>query len=465
MQRRAHTGPIGRAVTRALLVGVLLLGGCAHFRPTALGDGADALAPPVAAALSADAAKIDRPYLSPVALDLTKPLDANAVAVLAVLSNRDLRALRTRARVAEAQAFAARLLPDPTFNFAYDALLAGPDPFNNIVGQLVQDIALLRTRRIVAASNRALVQQVRFDLAWAEWQAAGAARVQAVRVVALTRIVALNRATKASADALFDVSLRASLRGDIGADQVQANRLAALDATDKLHQTELALSAARGELARLLGLPPGTMLRLADPLAPAPAPAPAPLPDAARLFAIARTHRFDLAALAQGYGAQTAAARLAIVNQFPTLSLGLTGTRDTGGNKLLGGSVNLTLPLWNRGRGAIAVSDATRAALKAEYEARLFQTRSEIATATSGIAIARAQADALGPLIPPLQHYADASARAAARGDLARATAATAAQTLRDRQAQLLAAEQAVAEQTIALELLTGVPAAQWGTA
>jgi len=459
MHRRANTAPIRKPITRALLVGALLLGGCAHFRPTPLGDSADALAPPVAAALSADAAKIDRPYLTPVALDLTKPLDANAVAVLAVLSNRDLRALRTRARVAEAQAFAARLLPDPTFNFAYDVLLAGPDALNNIVGQLVQDIALMRTRRIVAASNRALVQQVRLDLAWAEWQAAGAARVQAVRVVALTRIVALNRATKASADALFDVSLRASLRGDIGADQVQANRLAALDATDKLRQTELALSAARGELARLLGLPPGTMLRLADPLAPAP------LPNAARLFAIARTHRFDLAALAQGYGAQTAAARLAIVNQFPTLSLGLTGTRDTGGNKLLGGSVNVTLPLWNRGRGAIAVADATRAALKAEYEARLFQTRSEIATAASGIAIARAQADALGPLIPPLQHYADESARAAARGDLARATAMTAAQTLRDRQAQLLAAEQAVAEQTIALELLTGVPAAQWGTA
>ena len=38
----------------------------------------------------------------------------------------------------------------------------------------------------------------------------------------------------------------------------------------------------------------------------------------------------------------------------------------------------------------------------------------------------------------------------------------TAAQTLRDRQTQLYAAEQTVAEQMIALELLTGVPAAQW---
>ncbi len=433
-----------------------MLGACAHYGAEPLGDASDVLGAPVVAALSVEASRIDRPYLRPVAVDLRAPLDANAVSVIAVVENRDLRALRVRAKVSEAQAFAARLLPDPTFNFAYDKLLAGPDPFDNIVGQLLQDIQLLRTRRAAAAANRALVAQVRLDLAWAEWQTAGAARLQAVRIVAVGRQAALARLTRASAEALFQTTLRAALRGDITADQVQANRLAALDATDRLRQLELSLVGARGELARLLGLPPGTALRLAEMVPPAP------VPDAARLFAVAARRRLDLGALRQGYGAQEANVRLAVINQFPTLSVGLTGTRDTGGNKLFGGAVNVTLPLWNRGRGGIAVTQATRAALKAEYEARLFQTRSDIAAAVAGIAVARATAAQLQPQLAPLRRFADASARAAARGDLARATAMTAAQTLRDRQTQLLAASQAIAEQTIALELLTGVPAAQW---
>ena len=394
---------------------------------------------------------------TPTPINLRAPLDLNAVAIIAVLENPDLKAQRVRANVSEAQAFAARLLPDPTLNVAYDALIAGPDPLGNFVAQIVQDVALLRTRRITAAANRALTEQVRLDLAWAEWQTAGAARLQAVRLTALDRQAALARQTRASAEALFQATLRASLRGDIGADQVQANRLAALDATDRLRMLLIARATAQSDLTRLLGFPPATPLRLAvTPALPSP-------PDAARLFAIARTQRLDLAALTQGYTAQEATTRLAILNQFPTLSLGLTGTRDTTGNRLIGGAVNLTLPLWNRGRGGIAIAQSTRAALKAEYEARLFQTRADIAAAAAGITYARRTIRELRPQLAPLQHYADASARAAARGDLARATAMTAAQTLRDRQGQLLAAEQAVAEQTIALELLTGVPMAQWG--
>jgi cobalt-zinc-cadmium efflux system outer membrane protein len=432
------------------------LSACAHYGAVPLGDGADVLSPPVLAVLSAEAAKIDRPYLRPTPIDLRAPLDLNAVSVIAVLENRDLRALRERARISEAQAFSARLLPDPIINVAYDKLLAGPDPLDNLVVQLVQDINLLRTRRVTAASSRALTEQVRLDLAWAEWQTAGAARVQAVRIVALEQQVVLAKLTRDSAEGLFQTTLRASLRGDITADQVQANRLAALDATDRFRQATLSLVSARGELARLLGVPPATPIRLAA------AVPPPPVPDPARLLRIAQARRFDLGALRQGYAAQEAAVRLAILNQFPTLILGVTGTRDTGGNKLIGGAINMTLPLWNRGRGGIAVQQATRAALKAEYEARLFQTRAEIAAAAAGIAVAERTEAELRPQLVPLQRFADASARAAARGDIARAIAMTAAQTLRDRQTQLLAAEQAVAEQTIALELLTGVPAAQW---
>ena len=64
--------------------------------------------------------------------------------------------------------------------------------------------------------------------------------------------------------------------------------------------------------------------------------------------------------------------------------------------------------------------------------------------------------------MPAIESFAKASRRAAQRGDLALATAEVAEQSLRDRQLLLLQSEQAIAEQTIALELLVGAPQESW---
>ncbi|MDE1918718.1 MAG: TolC family protein [Sphingomonadales bacterium] len=432
------------------------LSGCATYRPAPLGDGAAALDPPSAAVLRTQSAAIDRPWLTPTTIDLDRPLDANAVAVLAVLRNPDLKAQRAQMGVSDAQAFAARLLPDPSFSFSYDRLLSGPDDLDQFGSALAQDLALLRDRKVIAQQNRAHATQVRLDLAWAEWQTAGAARLQVVRILALEEQVALGQASSADAQSLLTASLRASMRGDVTADPVQANRLAALDAADKLRTNQLALATARGELRRLLGLPPGMKLMLTD------SPAANELLDPARLFALAQHRRPDLQALRAGYEAQEASVHKAVLDQFPTLSLGMQGSRDSTGNQFLGGAVNFTLPLWNRNRGGIAVEKATRTALKYEYEARLAQTRSDITAAVEGIALARHSIEDLSLQIPALERYAKGAANATARGDLSQATATTAQQTLRDRQGQLSVARQALAEQMIALELLTGAPITTW---
>ena len=148
--------------------------------------------------------------------------------------------------------------------------------------------------------------------------------------------------------------------------------------------------------------------------------------------------------------------------QFPNLGLTLNSQRDSAGNFLLGPSIDFTLPLWNRNRGAIAVERATREALRAEYDARLFQTRADIAAASAGIVIAlQRRAESLAD-IPKLEHFADASRQAAKRGDLSLETADNAEQTLRDRRMQLAQAQQNCDEQMIALELLTGTPKEAW---
>ena len=373
-----------------------------------------------------------------------------------MVNNPDLIALRARANVADAQAFAAGLLPDPTFSISADKVLSGPDTLLNIAGAIGLDLNALRKRAVTREQARNQAKQVRLDLAWAEWQTAGQARIQAVRIGGLTRIVELTGEANTAAQAQLARTARATSRGDVPASDAEAARVAAFDAADRLRTAEKDLLTATQELARLLGLPPETRLALA------PVTLPDAPPPAERLFAIARDTRTDLAALRAGYGAEEAAVHKAVLDQFPTLNLSLTGNRDSAGNFLLGPTIDFTLPLWNRNRGGIAVERATREALKTEYEARLFRTRADISAAWAGIALARRQlADAEGGL-PVLQRQAEATARAVSRGDLSKAAAMTAAQQLRDRRLVVAQARLAIEEQTIALELLSGEPIEGW---
>ncbi len=433
------------------------LGGCARYSALPLETAASSLATPSLASLSRDASTIERPYLKPVAIDLAQPLDPNAIAIIAVLANPDLRALRERARISDAQVFAAGLFPDPTFSFGIDHIVGGPPmAVDNIAGALGVSLNALRTRAAVRAQAKASARQVRLDLAWAEWQTAGQARVQAARVTGLEQAQSLALVSRDAAQSLLDRMLRASGRGDLAPDQLQAARLSAFDAADRLRILERDLVTARLELLRLMGLPPSFRLRLSPPLL-----AQASL-SAERLFAVATRDRDDLAALQAGYAAQEAALRKAILDQFPTLDLTINGSRDTGRNVLLGPAIAFTLPLWNRNRGGIAVEKATRAALRSEYGARLFKTRADIAAAVAAIEVLRRQKSALEADIPAVARFARATGRAARRGDLALATAQTAEAALRDKQLLLVQANQAIEEQMIALELLTGGLRESW---
>ena len=450
--------PTARRVASVLLTITLFtsLGACGRYRSLPLETLPASLQAPDPVALSQDARNIDRPYLRPVAIDLSRPLDANAIAVIAVLANPDLQALRVRAGVADAQVFAAGLLPDPTFSLGIDTIVAGPPAASNIAGALGLGLAALRTRGAVRAQAQAAARQVRLDLAWAEWQTAGQARLQAERVIGLERSVVLLTSSRDAAQSLLGRKLRASGRGDLMPDQVEAARLSAFDAADRLRIAERDLSAARSELIRLLGLPPGFQLWLA------PSPYAPPRGQAAELFVVAARVRLDLKALEAGYGAQEAAVRKAILDQFPTLDLTVNASRDTGRNTLLGPAIAFTLPLWNRNRGGIAIATATRAALNAEYGARLARTRADIAAAIDAIAIVQRQRAAILTDLPALEKFAAASRRAANRGDLALATAETAEAALRDKQLLLVQAERDGAEQSIALELLTGTLKESW---
>lgn len=445
----------GSAVVTMLAAGILLTG-CAHYQPSPLPAPAAVLSAPDLSLISADAQKIDRPYLTPEPIDLSKPLTPNALGILAVLLNPDLKALRAKNGVTDAQAFAAGLLPDPTFQASFDKRLSGPDRYNGFAAQIGFDLSQLRTRAATRASANASKRQVRLDLAWAEWQAAGQARLLGIRIVALSGQLAIARASAETAQRLFEASSRAAGRGDISGTDLDSRRQALLDASNKARVAEHDLVAARSDLNKQLGLPPDADLLIA------PAPPPRVPPPADDIVRKAIADRLDLQALRAGYEVAEAGLHVAVLEQFPNLSVALAGARDTANNWTIGPQVGFTLPLWNRNRGNIAIASATREQLKAEYEARLFQTRAEIAAAIAGISAARLQRDDLSRQMPALERYAEATRRAARRGDLSIATADSAAQAVRDRQLALSQLDQQISEQSIALELLSGSLSQGW---
>lgn len=422
---------------------------CAHYAPDPLPVSASPTVPVFVRDYGASSA-------ATLAIDLSAPLDDRAIASLAVMANPDLKTLRVRTRVSDAQVFAAGLLPDPTISLGIDHLLSGADPVDALTSALGLDINALRTRGAVVEKAQAERRQAHTDLMWAEWQTAGQARLQAVRIDALERKVRLTDASRMSTEKLLARYVAATGRGDVAADALQTARIAASDAGDVARQAQKDLAGARLELNRLLGLPPQTMLAIA------PSTLVDRMPDADGLFALASRERADLRALRDGYKAQEAVLRKAILDQFPTLDLTVNAGRDTGKNVTLGPAIGFTLPLWNRNRGGIAVETATRAALKAEYEARLFQTQAEIAAAVSGLKVARAQFGAQRAGLDGATLFAAKSRKAATRGDLSDAAAQAAEQVARDRQMQSVQSAQDMAEQMIALELLTGMPREQW---
>ena len=443
-----------RIVPRPILAALAaaILSACVTPQPGL--ERADAvLRDPTQACLSALAARLSHPRLAPMAIDFSRPLTPAELAVIAVVASPDLKAVRAKAAVADAQVFNAGLLPDPVITYSYAKNLGGPDPFDGMAGSVVYELSALRERRTVLEGQRAAQAQARLDLAWQELQTAGQARLLAERIAGLTDVAGFNRRTRQAADFALDRALKAEARGDLRADEVETRRIAAADASALQRTTEVALDAARHDLNKLLGLSPQTELAIARPPAPSAGPG-----DPQALFEQARTQRLDLQALQAGYESQNAVVRKAMMDAFPSLQLTLGRGEDTAHTQTFDPSVSLALPLWNRNRGGVAIARATQAQLRAEYSARLFATRADIADLVAQLRIETAQRVEIDRQIGPVRAIVDATTAAAARGDLAEANAAVARQALADKELAIANLDQAMAEQRVTLALAVGGP-------
>ncbi|HVC02217.1 MAG TPA: TolC family protein [Steroidobacteraceae bacterium] len=365
-RERFRRACLRRAVGGGALA-LLALAGCAVYRPLPLprhDDLAPAL-PPAAQGTTALA-----------------PLDMDQVATLAVLNNPDLQAARAQLGVAAAQAFAAGILPNPQINLSTDRPIdrvnAPADPrypeYRAYGIGLSVDLRALLTHHSLYTAARAKLRQAREDLLWREWQTVAEARLLYVaQQLGDRRRALLVPAAKIYARAAAR-SRRALAEGNISREQSDTDQaiLVAIRAQAGAAERSAALSARA--LRALLGLRPDVRV----PLRPLTAPT---VPDRAALAAAARDlpeRRPDLRALRAGYRSQEADVRVAVLSQFPNVVIGVNRARDFSDVHSLGGAVSFDLPIFDRNQGQIAIQRATRAALRAEYQARLDQATADV---------------------------------------------------------------------------------------
>ena len=445
----------GRSAPLFFLI-IALMSGCAGYAPSPLSSARlDAsLTPPDPTTLAQEAQHLHHPRIAPIALDFSRPLTTDELAVIAVLVNPDLKALRAREGVADAQVFDAGLLPDPQLTIGLDRPTSNqPDLVNAYNLGLSWDILGFITRRAgtrVAVAKRA---QVRYDLAWNEWMIANHARLLGERVIYLQAQERLAGDAAATADRLLEISRRNLQRHDIKIDEFALRQVAYLDAQDRTLALARDLQKARQDLNQDLGLPPTEQLAVAgQPVGAEPAL------NAQTLFAVARDKRLDLIALRAGYGAQENQLYRDLLGRFPQINLGSNRARDTGNVTTLGFSIGVTLPIFNGNQGTIAIARATREQLYAEYVARLYKARADIATLVADLERIRQEIAPLVRQLPELQHAEERMRGGVASGDVTLISYETVRASLLDKRLKLSSLEQASAEQRVALQLATGEP-------
>jgi outer membrane protein TolC len=429
----------------------VVLTGCQTYEPAPLGDQSELLSD--VTALTISPSDLPLPELGSHPFDPARPFDMDEVAMIAVVNNPDLKAMRGQVGVTEAQAFAAGLLPNPQLSFAYGALISGLGATTSSVSAtLGEDIVPLLTRSARRRAALANERGVRLNLLWQEWQIVSQARTFFARAVELERQRAVIEEYRKLFGDRYQRSNTAMQQGNEILPTVVSD-LAALQAVEtQLHDLEQMILKNRHDLNALLGLATEAQLSLADEVS-------VPAIDTAKLTTILldlAQRRPDLLALAAGYEAEEQKLRQAIIEQFPKLNIAPNYTNDTTPVYTAGPTLTIGLPIFDRNQGNIAIERATRQLLHDEYQARLDTAYAVASRLITELDLIEAQYRASLASIRRLRDAAEVADRAYATGNLDERSYVDLHAALLAKEIESLKLEQTLLEQRITLQTLIG---------
>lgn len=425
-----------------------LVAGCTTYQPEPLPT-APNLLPAVPQSLPAD---VGQRWSG--AYDPKDGLDIMEVGVFAAANSPMLRAARQKLPVARAQLAAAGVLADPQIGGSFDFLTSGPATVNAFSLGLSYDLQFFVTWHARIAKARAAASQVGFDVLWQEWQVIQKAR----SLYADAYFTVRKQAILEDARSLFAKQERRSgtllTSGDVTLDVAATDLVSLLDADVQLRNVGRQQQTIENELDAVLGLEPGVKIDLV------PLPEPA-FPERNVLEALLErvaTSRPDLLALRAGYRSQEEGVREAVLAQFPSINLGLTRARDTSAVYTTGLTVGLTLPIFDGNRSKIAIEHATRAQLRAEYQARLDQTRSDALQLWDQARLIVDQIKAMEAELPRLAKMVAEARTVLQGGDFPALTYATMQNTLFQKRLEVADLQLNLWQTSIAFDTVVGLP-------
>ncbi|TBR39742.1 MULTISPECIES: TolC family protein [Dyella] len=423
--------------TAALCLGMGTLAGCATYHPLPLPDQASTAANVQALHGAADA---------------HMPLGPDDVQRLVLLNNPDLRTRAARHAVARAQAARSKAIPNPVLGGSIGYLLSGVGDSTAWTASLSQDITALITLSPRRESADATADAVDAGLLWEAWQVSGKARLLTVDVIEETRQLTFQRTAVDALDRRAERLRQAIAAGQLDRASVAPDLLAAVDAHTALNDLQQRWLDHRQQLAALMGLSPDADLPLATDLRPQGVDAGHALERAGHI----KDNRPDLVALQLGYRAQEANVRAAVLAQFPALSLGYDASQDNSRVRNGGPAITLELPLFDRHRNAVDEATATRQQLHDEYAARVASAQDEVRALVAAHRQAADQRDAQAQALDGDLAAARMARDAVDGGGIDIRTATDLEVAALSRQSALVALDQRLLEQEVALDLLLG---------
>lgn len=382
----------------------------------------------------------------------TQPFDGDTVERLVLLNNPDLRSARARHQAAQAQRKQDSVLPNPVVGGSIGYLLSGPGDATAWTASITQDITSLITLKPRREAAKATADEVDASLLWEEWQTIGKARLLVIDLVEGQRQLALQQEALDLLNQRESRITKAIDAGNVDRVTVASDLSAAADARTAFHDLQRRQLDQQQQLAALLGLKPDVAVPLAASLAPADL-------DAASIRQQADSisrRRPDLVALQLGYRAQEATLRAAVLAQFPPLSIGYDASQDNSRVRNGGPAVSFALPIFDRNQGNVAIAKATREQLHQEYTVRMATSRDEVDALLDQYAQLQQQRQALVPAKDDALRASGQARRAWQDGLVDMRTYVDLEVAALNRQAALVATEQAMLEQQAAAELLVG---------
>jgi outer membrane protein TolC len=430
---------------------VLFIASCAWYHPEPLSAQDTSTSARSLERIRIDPATMPLPELAAHRFDPSDGLDIEEVAMLAVANNPDLKLARDDLGIARAQAFSAGLLPDPQLSVSSD--YPGAAGFSRAFNYgLSMDVMAIVTRAANKKSADATVAKTDLGLLWQEWQVVAQAKQLFLKTRLQDETLPLLEQQRDLTRTRYERMAEARREGNLTEDTLTASLTSYNDARKQYTDAERAAEQTHHDLNALLGLAPDVHLQLTgDDDA-------TPVADATIDEAVASLpkRRPDLLALQAGYQAQEQKYRAAILSQFPSLSVGFVRARDTSEIYTSGFQINLSLPIFNRNQGNVAIEKATRQRLRDEYQNRLNQAYADVMHMRADSAILASQLEQAQAALPGVDGDARHAAQAYADHNLTIGPYTDAQTAALSKRVDVATLRESLAEQRVGLQALLG---------